>query len=91
MSVAVEAKDISIKLREFIVKNLLFSASGYEFDDNVSFLDEGIIDSLGIIELVSFVESQYGVSVADRDLVPDNFDSIAKLTAYIGRKLEAKA
>jgi len=91
MDVVIEAKDVSVKVRDFIVKNLLFSADGFNFADDVSFLDEGIIDSLGIIELVSFVEGQFGISVADRELVPDNFDSVQKLTGYICRKVGEKA
>jgi acyl carrier protein len=73
-------------IRDFISKNLLFSDSGFQYDDDASFLDEGIIDSLGIIELVTFVEKQFAVSVADHELVPDNFDSVKKLDTYIRHK-----
>jgi len=76
-------------IRDYIAKNLLFSDSGFNYDDDASFLDEGIIDSLGIIELVTFVEKQFGVSVADHELIPDNFDSVRKLDAYIRHKLAA--
>ena len=80
-----------VLIRDYIAKNLLFSDSGFNFDDDASFLDEGIVDSLGIIELVTFVEKQFGVSVADHELIPDNFDSVRKLDAYIRLKLGAKA
>ena len=80
------ANDHAVLIRDFISKNLLFSDTGFHFEDDASFLDEGIIDSLGIIELVTFVEKQFGVSVADHELVPDNFDSVRKLEAYIRHK-----
>lgn len=79
----------STLIRDYIAKNLLFSESGFSYDDDASFLDEGIVDSLGIIELVTFVEKQFGISVADQDLVPDNFDSVRKLDAFVRRKQSA--
>lgn len=86
-----EINDHSVSIREYIAKNLLFSDSGFNYDDDASFLDEGIIDSLGVIELVTFVEKRFGVSVADPELIPDNFDSVRKLNAYIQRKLSVGA
>jgi acyl carrier protein len=80
-----------VLIRDYIAKNLLFSDSGFNYDDDASFLDEGIIDSLGIIELATFAEKQFGVSVADHELIPDNFDSVRKLDAYIRHKLGAGA
>ena len=81
--------DHVVLIRDYIAKNLLFSEIGFNYDDEASFLDEGIIDSLGVIELVTFVEKQFGVSVADQELIPDNFDSVRKLDAYIRHKLDA--
>jgi len=79
--------DCSTQIRDYVARNLLFSDKGFLYGDDASFLEEGIIDSMGIIELVSFVESQFGISVADRELIPDNFDSVNKLNAYIQSKL----
>lgn len=86
-----QLNDRSALIRDYIAKNLLFSDSGFNYDDDASFLDEGIVDSLGIIELVTFVEKNFGVSVADHELIPDNFDSIRKLDAFIRHKLGAQA
>jgi acyl carrier protein len=86
-----EAQDYSIQIREYVAQNLLFSDNGFNYSDDTSFLDEGIIDSLGVIELVTFVEKRFGISVLDHELVPDNFDSINKLDAYIQNKLGARA
>jgi acyl carrier protein len=78
------------KIRDFIARNFLFSDQGFGYPDNASFLEEGIIDSLGIIELVSFVEKEFAISVADQELLPANFDSVQALTTYIAGK-QAKA
>jgi acyl carrier protein len=69
------------QIRQFIRDCFLVDA----FDDEDSFLGTGLIDSLGIVQLVAFVESTYGVKVPDADLVPDHFDSVAKLAAYVDR------
>jgi acyl carrier protein len=57
-----------------------------EFQDSVSLLDMGIIDSTGILELVEFVEKSYGVKIEDQELVPENLDSIDNLVTFISRK-----
>lgn len=77
---------IEDQIKDYIAKNLLFSDNGFPYDDNVSFLDEGIVDSVGVMELVSFVEDNFGVQVEDLDITPENFDSVNKITAYIRRK-----
>ena len=78
-------------IRDYIAKNLLFSDSGFSYGDDASFLEEGIVDSLGIVELVTFVEKRFGISVADHELIPDNFDSVRKLDAFVQRKQGAQA
>jgi acyl carrier protein len=83
---ALDTTSVAPKIRDYIAKNFLFSDQGYGYEDDTSFLEEGIIDSLGIIELVSFVEKEFGISVSDSELLPDNFDSIAKLSSYIAGK-----
>lgn len=74
------------RVRAFIVENFLFgSEDGLE--DDSSFLDEGIIDSTGILELVSFLEEEFGIAVEDEELIPENLDSIANVTAYLEKKI----
>lgn len=75
-------------IRDFIAKNLLFSDSGFDYPDDASFLEEGIVDSIGVLELVGFIEETFGVSVEDREIVPDNFDSVTRLAGYIRRKIQ---
>jgi acyl carrier protein len=78
--------DIRNRIREFIVENFLFGNEDGVKDDS-SFLDEGIIDSTGILELVSFLEEEYSISVEDEELVPENLDSINNVVAYLERKM----
>jgi acyl carrier protein len=75
------------QIRQFIRDSFLVD----EFADDESFLGSALIDSLGILQLVSFVESRYAIAVADSDLTPDNFDSVAKLAAYVQRRNRDKA
>jgi acyl carrier protein len=77
--------DIRAQIRQYIAENLLFSETGYEYDDQASFLEQGILDSMGVMELVHFVEEAFGVKVADDDLTPDNFDSVERLAEYVER------
>ncbi len=87
----VESITMSATLRNFIAENLLYSDDGFAYSDDASFLEEGIINSLGVIELVLFVEQQCGVPVDDQDVTPENFDSITRLTNYMLRKMSAEA
>jgi acyl carrier protein len=80
--------EIKEKLKDYIAQNLLFSDNGFQYDDDASFLEEGIVDSIGVLELVAFVDESFGVEVEDYEVTPDNFDSINKLTVYIQGKLK---
>jgi len=75
------------KVIAFIVENFLFGAE-YGLKDDRSFLDEGIIDSTGILELVSYLEEEFGIRIEDEELVPENLDSINNVVAYLERKME---
>jgi acyl carrier protein len=74
------------ELRNFIVENFLYGQDDHTLTDDVSFLEKGIIDSTGVLELVSFIEEKYGFSVGDDDIIPDNFDSLARLSNYVAKK-----
>ena len=78
--------DVRAAVKEFVVESFLFGSSDDSLGDTDSFLESGIIDSTGILELVSFVEESFKIEVKDEELIPDNFDSIQKLVAYIGEK-----
>jgi len=74
------------ELRKFVVDNYLFGRD-VSFSDDDSFLDKGIIDSTGVLELVSYLESTYGIEVKDEELLPENLDSINNLARYLEGKL----
>jgi acyl carrier protein len=76
------------KIKAFIVENFMFGSSDGLTDDT-SFLDDGIIDSTGILELVDFLEQEFGIKIEDEELVPENLDSINNVDAFIARKQSA--
>ena len=85
-----ENTEIREQLRRYIAENLLFSDKDYPFEDDASFLKNGVVDSTGVMELVAYVEKKFGVTVDPKEVVPDNFDSIKSLTGYIQRKTGVK-
>jgi acyl carrier protein len=87
MNTATDTKGLEPQIREFIAKNLLYSTEGFAYADDVSLLREGVIDSLGVVELVAFVQTTFGVKVDQQEVIPDNFDSVARLAAYVRSKL----
>lgn len=82
--------DIKETIRGFIVENFLFGDAG-ELNDETSFLNDGIIDSTGILELVDYIEENFGIKVEDDELVPENLDSIKNLEVYITQKTQSAA
>lgn len=73
------------ELRQFVDTNFLFG-TGVNYADEDSFLDNGIIDSAGVLELIAHLEERYGLVIADEDLVPENLDSISNVVQFIQRK-----
>ena len=80
-------KNIQKTFRNFIIENFLFEEDG-NLKEDTSFLENGIIDSTGVLELVMFIEETYGISVEDDEIVPENLDSISKIAEYVQRKQE---
>lgn len=77
------------KLRRFILENYLFSDDPGLLDDDDSFMDKGILDSTGILELIFFLEEEFKVQVSEADMVPENLDSVSSLLQYLGTKAAA--
>ena len=72
-------------LRQFIIRHFS-QARTRALTDEDPLLGSGIVDSLGVLDLVSFIESEFGVTVADEDLIPEHFNSISRIAAYIETK-----
>lgn len=77
---------IEQEVRQFIVENFLMGEESGALKDDTSFLEEGIIDSTGVLELVGFLEETYGIRVEDEELVPENLDSISNICSYLEKK-----
>jgi acyl carrier protein len=75
------------KIRAFIFDNFLFDAEEDALKNETSFLEEGIIDSTGVLELVDWLEEEFSISVEDEELIPENLDSVNLLSAYIIKKI----
>jgi len=76
---------IQDKVRGFIVENFLFG-DDRGLDNDTSFLENGIIDSTGILELVMFLDDEFNVEIDDEELVPENLDSINNIHKFLIRK-----
>ena len=87
MTNATTNQQVEPPIRDFIATNLLYSKDGFTYADDASLLREGIIDSLGVVELVEFLQTRFGVKVEQQEVRPDNFDSVAKLAAFVRRKM----
>lgn len=72
-------------LRKQIAETILFS-DHYPYEDSDAFMENGILDSMNVMELVGFVEQQFGIPVADHEIVPEHFDSIERLAAFVRGK-----
>lgn len=83
-----EAVKIKEEIKGFIVETFLLGDTTTEFVDGDSFMDNGIIDSTGILELISFVEDNYKISIDEAEMVPDNLDSLNHLSGFILQKSE---
>ncbi|MBI5017288.1 MAG: acyl carrier protein [Deltaproteobacteria bacterium] len=78
--------DIISQVRKFIFDSFLFDADESALNDDDSFLEKGIIDSTGVLELVGWIEETFGFRVDDEELVPENLDSVNRLASFVGRK-----
>jgi acyl carrier protein len=76
-------------IRQYIIDNFLFGDAAPLQSDTMSLLDNGIIDSVGVMELVAFLEQDHGLQIADEDLVPENLDSVDNLARFVLRKRAA--
>jgi acyl carrier protein len=80
---------IEADLRQYIVDKLLFGRTDTVVGGDTSFLESGLIDSTGVLELVAFLEEKFGIKVEDEDLIPANLDSVNALTRFVEVKSTA--
>lgn len=77
--------DTRTEVRQFILTNF-YVPPGETLEDSASLLDSGLVDSTGILEVISFIESHFGIKVADSEMLPENLDSVTRITRYVERK-----
>jgi acyl carrier protein len=78
-------------IRKYVTENLLYVDEDFKYDNDTSFINEGLIDSMGVMELVTYVQSEFDITVEQQEVTPDNFDSVNKLVTFIRRKQAVKA
>ena len=83
--------EIAQKVRSFVIDNFLFGEADDHFSNDDSFLENGLVDSIGILTLVEFVREKYAIAIEDEEVVPENWDSVSRVAAFIHTKLGAKA
>lgn len=81
--------EIKQQIREFVIENFLMGDAASMLKDGESFLETGTIDSTGVLEVVTFLESNFDIKVEDRDLIPENLDSVNNLAKYVMRRKNA--
>lgn len=75
-------------IRLFIVENFLFGDTSQPLAGDTSLIENDLVDSTGILELVAFIETRFEITMADDEIVPANLDSIARICTYVERKLD---
>jgi len=82
----VEPESIEQEVRQFLRDNFPLSADGVVLSSDDSLIEVGVIDSTGVLELIGFIEERYEVTIADEEVLPENLDSIASITRFVGEK-----
>ena len=77
--------DIKEQIRAFVTSNF-YVANPTSLEDGASLLDQGIIDSTGVLEVIFFIEEIFGIKVEDSEMLPDNLDSIERIANFVARK-----
>ncbi|MBD3317741.1 MAG: acyl carrier protein [Chitinivibrionales bacterium] len=83
--------EIKDRVKRFITSSFLLDLNSFDFDDDSSFLDAGIVDSTGILEVIAFLETTFGITVTDDEITPQNLDSLGNIGAFVARKTLSRA
>lgn len=80
---------IEEQIRDYVLENYLFTDDQSALNSDESFLEKGILDSTGILEVIYFIEDEFNVKVKDEEMIPENLDSVNRIAAYIGKKQDS--
>ncbi len=78
--------NVKKEIRDYILKNYLFTSDAASLADDVSLMQTGVVDSTGILELILFLEESCGIKVQDEEMIPENLDSVSNIVAFVARK-----
>lgn len=80
-------QQIQQQVRQFVIDNFIFENNPSGFSNDDSFFDTGLLDSMGVLTLVEFVREKYGIKIEDDELLPENWDSVNRITAFVQSRL----
>jgi acyl carrier protein len=87
MKEKIAMEEISQSIRNFLFENYLFGYDENEFSNDSSFMDYGVLDSTGILELIVFIEGEFNIEISDMEIIPENMDSINCVSRLVYRKI----
>ena len=80
---------IQNEIQNYIVENILFG-DGQKLETDTSFQEGGILDSIGFLELITFVEGKFDIKIADEEVIPENLDTLRKISDFVKKKIDGK-
>ena len=81
-----DSKETQEQVRNFVIENLLLGEEEENFTNGQSFLDSGLIDSTGILEIIGFLEDEYDITIKDDEMIPENLDSVERIVAFLEKR-----
>ncbi len=81
--------DVRDRVRQFIT-TAFYVPNPAQLSDTMSLLDTGIVDSTGLLEIIGFLQSEFGVAVEDDEIMPENLDGVSRIVGYVERKLKGR-
>lgn len=79
--------EIQNEIRDYIIENIFFG-DGQKLETDTSFQESGILDSLGLLEIITFVEEKFSIEIADSEVVPENLGTLRKISGFVKKKIE---
>lgn len=84
-----DSNEIQKQVREYVIENFVLGDEEEELSDSQSFLDTGLIDSTGILEVIGFLEDEYEITIEDDEMIPENLDSVDRIARFVHAKQNA--
>lgn len=76
-------------IRSFMAENFIIETDSAVLNADTSLTQSGVVDSMGVLELIMFIEQEYGITIPDEDTLPENLDSVSRIVSYVSRRLGA--